>query len=53
MRSIVQVRDSSAGQDQVQRTETDVTGEIHKTSAIRVGAVHPTRPHILHNPGQP
>lgn len=50
MCSIVQVRSSSARQNQIERTETDVTTVTQETSLIGIGAVDPTCSHIFCDP---
>ena len=50
IRSIVQVRRSSASQDQIDDTKTYVTGVIHKAYVIGIRRAHPPRPHIFCDP---
>lgn len=50
MRSIVQVRRSSASQEQVNRAKTNVAGIVHKTYVKRIRRAYPARPHIFCDP---
>jgi hypothetical protein len=50
MRSIVQVRRSSASQEQVNHAKTNFARIIHKTCVKGIRRAYPARPHIFCDP---